>query len=79
MNHYEIYFLECVISPKDLPAEIIWRCGVPIKTVAGVDINSNVFGMFKNRVKVDLFPESSEKCNIGSHGKKVWQRNDMRA
>lgn len=74
---YETYFPECMILPKNLPAEIMWLCGLPIKAVVGVDINSNVFGTFRDRVRVDLFPELSEKYNIISLRKKACQRNDV--
>ena len=59
-----------MILPKDLPAEIMWLCELPIKAVAGVDPNSNVFGTFKNKARVDLFPELSEKYHIISLRKK---------
>ena len=61
---YEDYFKDCVVLPKKMPAELIWLNKLPIKTVVSVDASSNIFGTFKGKIKVDLYPDMLRKYHV---------------
>ena len=61
---YKKYFPNCVILPKKIPAELIWLCRMPIKVVVSVDDSSNLFWVFKDSLRIDLYRELIKKYNI---------------
>lgn len=61
---YKKYFPNCVILSKKIPAELIWLCRMPIKVVVSVDDSSNLFWVFKDSLRIDLYRELIKKYNI---------------
>ena len=62
---YDRYFDKCIVLPKDLPAEIMLMCQVPIKTAVSIDDSSNIFGVMNNgAIEVKFYPELLKKYNI---------------
>lgn len=61
---YKKYFPNCVILSKKIPAELIWLCRMPIKVVVSVDDSSNLFWVFKDSLRIDLYREMLKNYNI---------------
>lgn len=49
---------------QKIPAELIWLCRMPIKVVVSVDDSSNLFWVFWDSLRIDLYRELLKNYNI---------------